>query len=661
MLNLSITNQSKEKETIINIVSCVTSHTEGLGISKKINNNDVGLYHLESKTITCKDNIVLKDLSWNSIFNEEKEGKVFSFSGKSFTSMSEDILLTRIVSQDKLGNDLPLFFKHNKKLKEGKIQRVVYGKELEEVFGYEFVNGYIYTNYENQYDLESGSYKLYFVNGIDNEGKQVNELLNPVKAFEKATWENLDLESGEIVGDVYVLEEKNVGFDVKVFFNEKETCGTNQENKLYAKTGKNSVIKLIKPEEESNENSWILKVSNGAFWDNRKYWVSEYINQNFNPELSILKKENKNCSLVNRNILKLSEKNIVLDSNKNCEVNIFIYDSLEKLKKVISTNKNIIGERYNEDFVWEEGIESLDTKSGFVELNKSLETDDIVKADFFYKTNQYSLVEIDINPFKNKKIIDKNLLVYLKPNMLQGERSIEWLFFDDQGRITEVSQEELKVNVNNNFNISTMVSENIETFFEKYCYGNENNFQYLPLGEISYKEDFYIDEIEVIDIKNKENLNLQEVILRQWKILQSKYGYGREGQVVQKNNIIYVKVPIEALEEESEEVIEKAIRRKLPAHVEVVIDYVYEKSALAIDNNTESQINVSVSWEMPGIYKLYKSNKEDGIKELIYEKESSEIEEIHYVDNNVVSGKTYYYWARINDYPLGNTYGVEVR
>ena len=135
MLNLSITNQSKEKETIINIVSCVTSHTESLGISKKINNNDVGLYHLESKTITCKDNIVLKDLSWNSIFNEEKEGKVFSFSGKSFTSMSEDILLTRIVSQDKLGNDLPLFFKHNKKLKEGKklvftVPETIYGRNL---------------------------------------------------------------------------------------------------------------------------------------------------------------------------------------------------------------------------------------------------------------------------------------------------------------------------------------------------------------------------------------------------------------------------------------------------------------------------------------------------------------------------------------------------
>jgi len=58
---------------------------------------------------------------------------------------------------------------------------------------------------------------------------------------------------------------------------------------------------------------------------------------------------------------------------------------------------------------------------------------------------------------------------------------------------------------------------------------------------------------------------------------------------------------------------------------------------------------------------LYKSNKEDGVKELIYQKESTSIETISYTDNNVVSGKTYYYWARINDYPLGDTYGVEVR
>jgi|GEM_PF-3836685 hypothetical protein len=661
MLNLSITNQGKEKEIIINIISCVTSHTEKLGISKKINSNDVGLYHFESKSITCKDNIVLKDLSWASIYNEEKEGKLFSFSGKSFSSTSEDILLTRVISQDKLGNELPLFYKHNKKLKEGKIQRIVYGKELEEIFGYEFVNGYIYTNYENQYDIESGSYKLYFINGIDFNGNQVNELLNPVKAFEKATWENLDLESGEIVGDVYVLEEKNIGFDVKVFFDEKEICGTNQENKLYAKTGKNSLIRLIKPEEDSNQNSWILKVSNGAFWDNKKYWVSEFINQNFNPELGILKKENKDCLLVNKNILKLPEKEIIINEDKNCELNLYIYDSLYKIKKVISTNKNMIGERYNENLIWESGIESFDLKNGFVELDKSLELNDIVKANFFYNTKDYSLVEIDINPFKNKKIVDKNLLVYLKPNMLRGERSIEWLFFDDKGRVCEASQKELKVKVNNSFNQNTIISESIDTFFEMYCYGNENNFQYLPLGEISYKEDFYIEEIEVIDIRNKENLELEEAIKRQWKLLQSKYGYGKDGQVVQKNNIIYVKVPLEILEKESEEVIEKAIRRKLPAHVEVVIDYVYEKSNLTILNNIENQINISMSWEMPGSYKLYKSNKEDGVKELIYQKESTSIETISYTDNNVVSGKTYYYWARINDYPLGDTYGVEVR
>lgn len=664
MLNLQLINLPGEQETEINIISVVNSHIDSINYSKFISNQDVALEAIEFEEINSNDNLEILDLSWQHPKNNINFlNQIFKVKTKSFILPYTNVLITDQYEFDIEGNEMPLFFKHKKKLKEARIEVRRSGKELEEFYGYKFVNNYFYTNYTNQYDYDTGSYVLYYIVGTDLEGNSVNELLNTEAAIKEATWEDIDLDSGEIRNNTYTKEILPEGTSFRISDDVKKECGTeNNESEYFIKLVDQNLIQLLPPDEYSIKNTWNVRVSNGAFWSNgKKYFVPEFENQNFNPEFGLIKKSFKNSYLVNENVIKLASKNIRYNPVNELHLDLLIYLN-EEIVEAISSDPNKIGTRYKDsEIFWENKILHVDERNGFVELNKSLELTKEIKSDYFCFVDDYLIKEINFNPTINKNIIYNKYFFYLKPNILPGFKSIEWLILDEDNIIVECSQENLKVEYNNTFNENTVINETLNTFKNLYCYNHNNDNEYLILGEVFLKEDYYLDEINHLELSFQNKININSSANRQWKLLQSEYGYGEKGQAVQKNNILYLKVPKKLLDTMSENEIDNALRRKLKAGTDIVIEYDIEESLLNITLPVVKKVFINMNWEGPGNYKLYKSDSEIGIKELIYEKESTQREIVGYVDNNVESNKKYYYWSRYNDNDFGRTYGVKVR
>ena len=65
--------------------------------------------------------------------------------------------------------------------------------EIEEGYFADIENNIIYTNYKNIYNYDDGSYILYFVSSVDEDGNATQTLLSPEPVAREATWKDVDL------------------------------------------------------------------------------------------------------------------------------------------------------------------------------------------------------------------------------------------------------------------------------------------------------------------------------------------------------------------------------------------------------------------------------------------------------------------------------------
>lgn len=665
MFNLEIINYGNPKEDTIGIDSVVRLPTEYLRYSKYIDDRSIPINYIESDLINVEENLNINSLSWRVIKNNPNYLQSFKnnlIETKSFLIPFRDILITNIVSFSKNGEEIPLFFKHRRKVKEASLHIVKLGDGYQIEEGYIVDENEIYTNYQNYFEAKTGKYVLYFVNGVDLEGNSFNELLDLVPVFQEASWENIDPETGEIEDSFYTKSEEGTNFFYNVFVS--QSCKTsNITDKLYISFFNENLIALKMPSAISLNDTWNIRVTNGVVFDSgKKYLLPEYRTQAFDPEFGILKQSRRYCYYLQSNTIKLPEENISFSKDKNTYIDVFIHDSEENILKVVTNNPTLIGTKY-EDLEYQEGIVSVDQKNGIVELDFTVDPSQIIESNFYYYTKDLVIRDIDLNPFYNEEMLYKKVYFYLKPN--QANKSVYYFVLDEDDRINYASDNDLQITLNGSFNTNTLIGESINTFKEQYCYGFENDFKYMELGEVWLQEDNYLDEVLSFPIKEKtytKSSQYESAIKRQWKLLQSKFGYGELGQVVQKNNILYIEAPLELLTkyERTKEEVEDLLRTNLTGVTDIVVEYVWPKSKIDFDLTNEGEVGLSISWEEPGSYEIYRGlNKQD--KNLIHSITSSVEEDLSYTDSDVVSGKRYYYWVKINEHLYSDTFGVQVR
>lgn len=663
MFNLEIINHGSPVEDSIELINIVSKPVERLSYSKYITDKAIPISYIESEIVTPQDNLNISDLSWSIPENNPNLLKYredsFSSSSK-FVSTFRRVLFTNVTYTNKLSEIEPLFYKHKRDVKEAIVYFVSKGDRFDLEYGYKIQNNKLYTNYKNTYLNESGKYRVYFVSGVDTQGNSFNELLNVEEAIKEASWEDIDPETGEFINQIYTVEKEanRYIFD----FTKDDFCSNST---IYFKLLNQNLIKLLKPRDLDTSSPWTLEVSNGEFFSKgRKYFLPEYDAQPFVNEFGLLRATNQTCYQVTKNVIKLSKSKVKAKSSESLDLEIIVLDSEENPIRCITSNVSKIGDKYSDtNLVWESGIVSTDERYGFVELDFSLTPTQIVKANFYYYSDSFLIRDISFNPFENKKVLNKKYYFYLKPN--QSYKALEYLICDEDDIIEDCSQVDLKLEVNGSFNTNTVIGGDLESFRQTFCYSGVNENLYLELGEVTFEEDFFLDEILEIDCRrDKEVVNsrYKDIINRQWKILQSKYGYGDLGQVYQNNNIFYIEVPLSLIKDNTNtsKDIERSIRRHLPADMDVIIDYTYPESSIDFNVSQNGEVKLNLSWEEPGTYEIYKSKNKIN-KELVQTIVSSLEEELSFTDTNVVSGDRYYYWVKINNHPHGNTYGVKIR
>ena len=678
MINLEILNQNEEVDYKINLNQVVSKPLEKLQYSKFIDDRSIVLDYFESVEINSEDHLEINDLSWKAaqnnvlFFNDIAEGKTENTIIRSFY---RDLHLTNTVLRNSKENiEIPVWYKHKRKnIKEINFHILSKGSLLEIEEGFVLKNGCAYTNYKNDFDNKSSDYRIYFVSGVTENGEAFNELLNVEDAIKRTTYEDISLEDGSVINDSYEVNDGAGGiYEYRINYVDNICENETTSKFIYFKAKDSNYIKLLKPESYTMQNPWFARITNGHFVrKGMRYWVPEFINQPFDGQFGTIRLINKDCTYVTESLVKLPVDKILIDPQELINVDLHVLDESDNIVHAITTDVSKIDKKYsNSDIRYKYGIASWDEEYGFLELDLSLDVSHKIKCNFYYRADCCLDRSLNLNFYSNELLIHNKVLFYLIPN--QTQKSIYYLVFDEEDRILESSNPKFKsINSDGSFNLSSYIGKSLSDFREERCIGQDNPFQYLELGEVSFKEDYYLDEAIKLNIKNKGYLkesNILDYYNRQHKGLQSKFGYGEEGQTVQKNNLIYIKYPIDLLETFGGSYKEKELirysKRKLQPGVSLVVDYDYPKVNLSfkIDPN---RIEINMSWEGPGIYKLYRSLNEfseefdeDQNVIVLYEKESLNKESLMFVDETAESDTVYWYSVRVDNYPKGNKYSV---
>ncbi len=679
MFNLEIVNDGHLYVSQIDLEQIVSKPIERLLYSKYIDDRSVALDYFESVEINSEDHIDLNDLSWKIIENnpnflEDEENSTKHFN---INSPYKNLLITNIVlNSNKEGYEIPLWYRHKREsIKEVSIHYINNGDSLDVEEGFILSGGYLYTNYKNTFNNRNSNYRVYFVSGVTEDNTPFNELLNPIPAIKETGWEDVDLTTGEIKNPSYERITETLGEFSYTLHAVGDDCeNENTSDKIYYKGKEDNFIRLLKPESFRLNNPWLLRVTNGAFFANgKRYWIPEYSKQPFDGRFGALRLFNKECIFVTESIIKTPLDKLVVEPESLMHISLFVYDENDNLIYAFTTDENLIGETYgSSEVVYEEGILSWDEEHGFIEINKSISASNTIRSNFYFNSDSLVLNHpengFNINPYSNEELIYKKALFYLIPDRSPGLRSVFYFLLDEEDRILFSSNKIFKeIADDGSFNGETLIGENISVFREAYCTGYGNDKDYLELGEVTFKEDYYLDECLEMDIRSRGYLKDSEIknyFNKQHKGLQSLLGYGEDGQVYQNNNLIYVKYPIDLLENYGgpykEKDLKRYTKRKMRPGMDVVIEYYYPKSSLDINLQTGST-TINASWEGKGTYRILRSTHEFGQPIEIFTKHSETLESISYVDNNIISGKMYWYWVRINEYPVSNSYGVEAR
>ena len=683
MLNLELHNNHFDIVESLELTSHVTSHTEYLRYNKYTDNASTLLNYFESEIQTPAKNIKIEDFSYKHPINNTDylDTAIEEYEGKVFTTSYKDLVITNVLDIE--GN--PLFYKHKTRFIESPTISVINeGEFLNLNQSYRYIDGYLYNNYENNFDYNNRAYQLIFVSGRDVNGKAVTEILNNESAISELSWRdiNVDLLDGvDILSGVngtakinsYVRTQTGNGYEYQVIIVE-EFCESEKENNIYVKYLKSNSIKLIKPKNINQKESWFVSIQNGFFFTNKKYFIPEFDYQNFNPEYGILRNYDKECFLLNKfdtgSVLKVETSNIILDTSLNLNITVKILNSSEEVLKVYTSDSSLIGQEYlgNENILYEKGIESIDSINGIIVLEKdiygteesynSFEKEIKIRADFYNYSKNYKYQKLDLNPLFNEDILHYKYFFYLRPDR-DFKESVFFLKINYRDEIEDSNDIDLHNDENIPENLrgkSAILKLTYTEFKEKYLYGYENEYQFLELGEVSYKESSYIDESINFDIRDNTPINeetFEDYISRQHKVLQSRFGYGEGGQVYQENNIIYVTLPKTLLNkyggEYTEEEMYELLKLKSSSALEIIFNWEDKKPELKILPYTNDHlerdetfngntVRLKYSFEGTGNYKLYRFENIQGFEKenpdlIVDEKTFSKQEALTLIEN----------------------------
>lgn len=577
---------------------------------------------------------------------------------------------------------VPLFYKH--RLPEGTLNCEVSQISSDEVkrdfdFLIDIDAGFIYTNANNYYNELTKDYLLFTVHGATRSGS-FNQILNVESVISEASWEDLDQDTGFIKEGSAVYTKENSTNSYLYRFN--------LNSDYYIKPEKEETFNIKPFDNSSVDTSWFFRLSNGSFnllKDGKvlNYTLPEYNTQSFFPYYPIRYSTFIEAKYVNEKILKIPQDNLFIkpETGQHFELRIFNSDGI--LIKVFSTDNSLHGSKYKDtSVIYEDGITSWDNYSGFIALKNSIDISWKYNASYFYNSKDYEYTLLNLNPVFNKEILNSTVVFYLIPNTISN--ALHYLLISKDGQIKYTSQSQgidypnlQLLNSDNTYNTNNIIgmkylSEINDNFLSTYSYGYDNNHNYLIVAELNFIDNLLVENIVKFDLTRKGNslepLKLNKTYRKNPKLLQSVYGFGKNGQEVPFTGSGIIELPIELLEEYGGHMTkteaEKLAKTHYPAYNAGIVDWVYPKTVLDGTSITPGQVKLTFTWEGPDYnYLIYRKSNYSDMWVLIGTVTSLVNQNLVYTDINLQSGNTYYYAVALENnvvYPNSNSVCVKV-
>lgn len=705
MINLKIVNKSSQKSVNIDIKNIVNNHTDFLVFSDIVSERNINIAYYETPSVNSLDNIVLSKKNTSVKYNHSNwfdiEDNVIEINSKTFYLPYRDCLITNVLSDpNQEGQRVPLFYQHKAKdlIKEVSLTWLNSMSRLNSNFEYKLLDGILYVNLDNKFDKATSHYSLCNLSGVYNDGSSFNEILNPIKVARELTWEDIDENTGDIKKGLLRYEmsvnEGQKYFEYNILYdrydNALELNCIDQEtflnlSKFYIKGLTSNIIELNKPEEYSLDSPWYLKISNGEFFaNNSHYKISEFDSQIFNPFYGSKYAVDKKCWFITGGYFKTTYDNIIVNEENDLYLNLYEKDLNQEILSVYTNNPSLNNKEYSNTGVKYQYVTfKADEKNGIVLCDKNLNASYLYTADFYFICKDYQYIDVDFNFVNNDDFINHYYAIFIKPNAISfdiqdklGTESIKYLKINTDGIIMDSSFILNRENLNS---VKDFIGQSYSSILQGLLEDD-----YLLLGEVKSKEHYREKDIFNFDLRKHDftnSLEFKNLLEANHKILQSKFGYGSNGQIIQKNNILHIEAPYQILKMYGGDYelntqtnirnvsVEELIRNRLPLSRDIVLTALEDSPDVNVVALTTESNKITFSWEGFGLYKIYRrlTSLYSEEKTLIHTDNNSSRpgnDLMVFVDNftssNVISpGETLYYTVTYNDGPESTIVGVK--
>lgn len=606
----------------------------------ELGNGDVPLDHVLNDSIKSSESLTINDLSssfpQNSSFLLSLISPLKVIYGKTLTLPNSKILATNKLLVNRFGKLEPFFYKIV--LPEG--TQSVYVQVLRkgiltpnpDGFIVDLANEVIWTNKQNYYNAETGDYEIFFINAV-GETETIRDIATIEPVAREATWEDIDLDTGMLREDIEIYTKET--FDDHTLFTFAYS------DRWYVKITEDSLIKCKNPLGYFSNENWFLRITNGAFSQNRwgesfYYRLPEYEYQNFIPYKPYRWSFYEQVYLVERNILKLPANKIFVDSSASINLTLYVYDSQDNLLRVITTNESLNGTNYSDtSILYEYGNIISISEDGFLLLNFNLETSHKIYADYYFEEESLEYTGLNLNPILNKDVINSTVVFYIIPNVTSTEQALHHMILDKNGTIISCSQRLSTsydnfqlLNSDGSYNAGTLIGGSfVDDFLEVYTANYLNSYGYLILAYIGVAPDLNEDRFLVTDVKRKGGLdpdNLEEIFARNY-MLKYSGGFEEEGEkLVPENATLVVELPVTLLTEYggslTVEKAEELSRKYIPFGIHRIVEWTFPYCDYTV---TVGETDIVIEMDDVGSYTYTLYSSVDGVSWVLLDSDTA--------------------------------------
>ena len=691
-IDLELIAHGAKQTLTVALQAHVQKYIERFIYTNRIDSSSIPIAYIESDPLDSWRNVHILDHTFVVPFNHlafiaSQEGWVTTTS-RSYTSPYRDIAATNVTTLDRAGNLKPLFFRHD--LPENTIQVDLYTVEngnrinIEDGYLVDLDQGTIFTNYKNYFNPDTVNYKLFFVVSVTSNGTSTHTLLSPTTTAREASWEDIDLDTGILLATYPLFTSESIPGGYTYTFN--------QDGPWYIRPIETSTIRPLLPSGREPEDTWFVRFSNGEFTATvndklRRYYIPEFDRQAFSPSKPYIYSTYRKMLWVNEHILCSTRDVLAIVPDNHLHFILYIYDQDDNLIRVLSTDTSLEGTRYsNTDILIEtDQIVCWDNLGGFVALGININPNWKYFASYYYEAHDYEFSLKTLNPLQNKQALDYLWVYYIIPDVDEDDRAIHLLGVDKSGKIVYTSQSLGRtypnlqmLNDDDSVNSDTIIgtayrtSDNDDTFIDLYSSQGSNDYGYYILAEVVVLDNALHEDLFTIDVSRTGDAivfeQYEKAIQANERILQSRFGYGEDGQIIPQDAVMVLESPITLLEDYGgkfkEDEVEKLLRTYLPAQVASVITWSYKSADLLVTSDVSGTVVLTADWQGNNLsYRFYRRSSPAADWILITEVENPPNANIVVNDTGLTSGAVYYYSVRIveNEIELPNRYSVGIR